>query len=70
MNLDIGNRTKAIIIKNKLTSNPSIAIIWEIFSVVKKSDIKKMFNEPRAPQPIAMVSKLKVEERSSEVELM
>ena len=42
-----------------------MAIISEIFSVVKKSDIKNIFNEPRAPQPIAMVSKLKVEERSS-----
>ena len=29
-----------------------------------------MFNDPKAPQPIAMVSKLNVEERSSEVELM
>ncbi len=68
--MDIGNRAKAIIKKNKLTNNPSIAIICEIFSVAKKSDIKKMFNEPKAPQPIAIVSKLKVEERSSEVELM
>ena len=56
--------------KNKPASNPSIAIICEIFSVVKKPDIKKMFNEPIAPQPIAMVSKLKVEERSSGEELM
>ena len=29
-----------------------------------------MFNDPKAPQPIAIVSKLKVEERSSGVELM
>ena len=55
--------------KNKPTSNPSIAIMLEISSVVKKVDIKKMFNEPSAPQPIAIVSKLKVEERSSGVEL-
>ena len=56
--------------KNKPANNPSIAIICEIFSVEKKPDIKKMFNEPIAPQPIAMVSKLKVEERSSGEELM
>ena len=68
--MDIGNRASVILMKNKPASNPSIAIICEIFSVAKKSDIKKMFNEPRAPQPIAMVSKLKVEERSSEVELI
>ena len=42
----------------------------QLITYEKKSDIKKMFNEPKAPQPIAIVRKLKVEERSSEVELM
>ena len=39
-NLYIGNRTEATIKKNKPTSNPSIAIMLEISSVVKKVDIK------------------------------
>ena len=63
--MDIGNLSEVIIKKNNPTSNPSIAIISEIFSVVKNADIKKMFSEPNAPHPIAIVSKLKVEERSS-----
>ena len=63
--MDIGNLSEVIIKKNKPTSNPSIAIISEILSVVKNADIKKMFREPNAPHPIAIVSKLKVEERSS-----
>ncbi len=41
-----------------------------IFSVVKNSVIKKIFKEPNAPHPIAMVRRLKVGDRSSGVEFM
>ena len=51
-------------------NNPSTAIMNAIISVEKNSVIKKIFKEPNAPHPIAIVSKLKVEDRSSGVEFM
>ena len=68
--LDIGNLVVAKIKKKKPMISPSSAIMSAIFSVVKNSVIKKIFNEPNAPHPIAMVSKLKVGDRSSGVEFM
>ena len=54
--------------KKKPITSPSSAIIRAIFSVVKNSVIKKIFKEPNAPHPIAMVRRLKVGDRSSGVE--